>query len=90
MTPEQIAALRREIEEETRSRIWRDSNGNLVGVVRGIGTGETAEDYRPVWIAARGRHRVKSKDLPAQDSRERMQVLLNAFARRKGWKEHTV
>jgi len=80
MTQQEIEALRQEIEEATRPRVFRDDRGNLVAVTRGIGAGET-------WIAARGRHRVKSRDLLPQDDRGRMQVLLNAYAHRKGWKE---
>lgn len=56
---------------------YLDEKGRVVEVTRGLA------DW---WICARGRHRVKSKQLPPRKSPEACQADLDKYAARMKWK----
>jgi hypothetical protein len=57
---------------------YYDQNGCIIEVIRGFG-------QPPVFFSARGRHRVKSEDLPLRQTIDRAQQDLDEWAKAKGF-----
>lgn len=65
--------------EKLKPRAYLDDDGKVVAVIHGL---------NDLWISARGRHRVKSPNLPPRPTWEEAQRDLDAYAAERGWKEY--